>query len=141
MSDFTLLTTVVLAREDRSLNTLDREERSNLFRLRAIVDDDDDDDRKSTGSSLSSPSDAFFVNSFYPVALVTIPFRLSSSRARPCASREFSRLLATTRNPRVSRTIDRLTAAAECVAGVGGRVRIRSGQPSAAEVYRAQATY
>lgn len=45
-----------------------------------------------------------------PRSLLVFP---SSSRARPCASRgESSRLLATPHNPRASRTIDRLTAAA-----------------------------
>lgn len=49
----TLLTAVVLAREDRSLGALNREERSTLSLRSCVDDDDDDDDRKSTGSSPS----------------------------------------------------------------------------------------
>lgn len=107
----TLLTAVVLAREDRSLGALNREERSTLsLRSCADADDDDDDDRKSTGFSPSRYKTLLFPSdSFYPAALSRAPPYLRRMRAR--VSREFSRLVAVSRDPRASRTIDRLTAA------------------------------
>lgn len=125
---YTLLTAVVLAREDRSLGALNREERSTLFRLCAVVP---------TTTTTENPPDlprpaisavAFPSDSFYPAALSRAT-SVSSSHARPCLSRILAAPRGFSRPSRVAynRPTDRR---AERMAGVSGRVRI---EPSTTE--------
>lgn len=90
---FALLTAAVLAREDRSLGALDREESStSLLRFRAVADDGDDK-KKISRKYHQILRCAFFVV-LNPVALYRDPSSLRPRRMRGRASRESSRLLA-----------------------------------------------